>query len=156
MKILTKSFYFIFFLIYTVKGIPTPINSNIYNKIDLNKKYILSENFEENIYDTKNNAVFQINSGNITNEDEEKIKKDNEVKDNREKNKIILFIFLGSFLLIILITFIIISIYIRKHNLDIDGTIEEDQDYSNIGGITGGSEKDDTKNNIKTEEGKIN
>ena len=156
MKILTKSFYFIFFLIYNVKGILTPINSNIYNKIDLNKKYILSENFEESIHDTKNNAVFQINSGNITNEDEEKIKKDNEVKDNREKNKIILFIFLGSFLVIILITFIIISIYLRKHTLDIDGTIEEDQDYSNIGGITGGSEKDDTKNNIKTEEGKIN
>ena len=155
MKILTKSFYFIFFLIYNVQGIPTPINSNIHNKIDLIKEY-LSENIEENIYDTKNNAVFQKNSGNLTNDEEEKIKKDNEVKDNREKNKIILFIFLGSFLLIILITFIIISIYIRKHNLDIDGTIEEDQDYSNIGGITGGSEKDDTKNNIKTEEGKIN
>ena len=150
MKILTKSFYFIFFLIYNVKGILTPINSNIYNKIDLNKKYILSENFEESIHDTKNNAVFQKNSGNLTNDEEEK------VNENREKNKIILFIFLGSFLLIILITFIIISIYIRKHNLDIDGTIEEDQDYSNIGGITGGSEKDDTKNNIKTEEGKIN
>ena len=155
MKILTKSFYFIFFLIYNVQGIPTPINSNIHNKIDLIKEY-LSENIEENIYDTKNNAVFQKNSGNLTNDEEEKIKKDNEVKDNREKNKIILFIFLGSFLVIILITFIIISIYIRKHNLDIEGTIEEDQDYSNIGGITGGSEKDDTKNNIKTEEGKIN
>ena len=150
MKILTKSFYFIFFLIYNVKGIPTPINSNIYNKIDLNKKYILSENFEESIHDTKNNAVFQKNSGNLTNDEEEK------VNENRDKNKIILFIFLGSFLVIILITFIIISIYIRKHNLDIEGTIEEDQDYSNIGGITGGSEKDDTKNNIKTEEGKIN
>ena len=149
MKILTKLFYFIFFLIYNVKGIPTPINSNIYNKINLIKEY-LSENTKENIYDTKNDAIFQKNSGNATND------KDNEVNENREKNKIILFIFLGSFLVIILITFIIISIYIRKHNLDIEGTIEEDQDYSNIGGITGGSEKDDTKNNIKTEEGKIN
>ena len=149
MKILTKSFYFIFFLIYNVQGIPTPINSNIHNKIDLIKEY-LSENIEENIYDTKNNAVFQKNSGNLTNDEEEK------VNENRDKNKIILFIFLGSFLVIILITFIIISIYIRKHNLDIEGTIEEDQDYSNIGGITGASEKDDTKNNIKTEEGKIN
>ena len=149
MKILTKLFYFIFFLIYNVKGIPTPINTNIYNKIDLIKEY-LSENTKENIYDTKNDAIFQKNSGNATND------KDNEVNENREKNKIILFIFLGSFLVIILITFIIISIYIRKHNLDIEGTIEEDQDYSNIGGITGGSEKDDIKNNIKTEEGKIN
>lgn len=249
MEIFITLIYLTFFLIYIVNSIPTAINSNIYNKINLNKditeiflkaenyhyttvelifshpsryyitfneyveqkssayknnqtgliiknelifgknkvflkkdnnqngiilsiflkenkgqndfvyiKYTLSNNFEENKYIIKNDEIYQINSEKLKNDDKKEGEKseEEEVKENLEKNKMILFIFLGSFLIIILITFIIISIHIKKHDVDNDDIIEEDQDYSNIGGITNATEKDDTQENIKTEGDKIN
>ena len=249
MQIFITLIYLTFFLIYIVNSIPIAINSNIYNKINLNKditeiflkaenyhyitveiffshasryyisfneyaeqnnsayknnqtdliikselklgknkvllkninnqngiilsiflkenqgqndfvyiKYTLSNNIEENKFTNKNNEIYQINSEKLKNDEKKEGEKseEEEVKENLEKNKMILFIFLGSFLIIILITFIIISIHIKKHEVDNDDIIEEDQDYSNIGGITNATEKDDTQENIKNEGDKIN
>ncbi len=101
-------------------------------------KYIVSNNINEENYDKDNKYLsFENNSENSdkTDDDNGEIS-DEEVDKNREKNKMILFIVLASFIGIVLITCIAVISYLYFHNITVEETIEEDHDYSDIGGIT--------------------
>jgi hypothetical protein len=116
------------------------INARVYND-DNEKEEILHYEF----------LTFKINDPqNGTDEKTEEEKEEEEVKQHREDNQTLLFIFLGIFVGLILITFIIIFVYLKCYGGG--DAIEEDQDYSNIGGITATSsnEKDGTTDDNKT------
>ena len=116
------------------------INAKVYND-DNEKEEILHYEF----------LTFKINDPqNGTDEKTEDEKEEEEVKQHREDNQTLLFIFLGIFVGLILITFIIIFVYLKCYGGG--DAIEEDQDYSNIGGITATSsnEKDGTTDDNKT------
>ena len=116
------------------------INAKVYND-DNEKEEILHYEF----------LTFKINDPqNGSDEKTEEEKEEEEVKQHREDNQTLLFIFLGIFVGLILITFIIIFVYLKCYGGG--DAIEEDQDYSNIGGITATSsnEKDGTTDDNKT------
>ena len=133
----------------TIKFKGPTIKSDMFVKLESNKNYnkeqILlisakvdnSENEEEILH--YEYLTFKISSGNNNNDIKTEEDEEKEIKENRKKNESLLFIFLGVFVLIIVITFVLMFVYLKNYsNREI---IEEDQDYSNIGGITGTIEK---------------
>ena len=120
------------------------INANVYN----------DDNEREEILHYKY-LLFKTNTGNInlndgTDEKSPEEKEEEDVKHNREKNVTLLFIFMGIFIAIILITFTSIFVYLKYFGGG-DYAIEEEQDYSGIGGITSG-ENDGTENSKSEDE----
>ena len=116
------------------------INAKVY-KDDNEKEEILHYEF----------LTFKINDPQNGNDEKtEEEKEEEEVKQHREDNQTLLFIFLGIYVGLILITFIIIFVYLKCYGGS--DAIEEDQDYSNIGGITAtaSNEKDGTTDDNKT------
>ena len=73
----------------------------------------------------------------------------NSSTDGKEKNEYILFIIMGSFGGIVILTFIIVFIYVKINGNKTD--IEEDTDYKDIGKIEAPSNKTD-KGNVNEEE----
>ena len=67
-----------------------------------------------------------------------------DVEKNRDKNKILLIIIMAAFVGIIFLTFIIIFSYLKCKEDGIEDSIEEEKDYSNIGGLTPSKTEDDT------------
>ena len=65
-----------------------------------------------------------------------------DVEKNRENNKLLLFIITGGFVGIVFLTFIIFFIFIKCCNKETGELIEEEKDYSNIGGIVSGKSED--------------
>ena len=127
--------------------ISAKVNYNNIEESVLHYEYLTFQNFKEN--ENNNNGT----NGNKEDSQEE------EVKANRENNKKILFIITGSFVVIIIISFISIVSYIKCHEVSNENVIEEDQDYSNIGGIinkTEVTEKEDTTEDSRTNEELMN
>ena len=127
--------------------ISAKVNYNNIEESFLHYEYLTFQNFKEN--ENNNNGT----NGNKEDSQEE------EVKANRENNKKILFIITGSFVVIIIISFISIVSYIKCHEVSNENVIEEDQDYSNIGGIINKSEvteKEDTTEDSRTNEELMN
>ena len=110
------------------------INAKVYNE-DNEKEEIIHYEF----------LIFKIKEQKTEEEKEEE-----KVENHRKDNQILLFIFMGIFIGLILITFIIIFVYLKCCGGG--DAIEEDQDYSNIGGITATSttEKDSVTEDNRT------
>lgn len=106
--------------------------SNVINDDNYNNGYISFETNSENKNET---------SGEIT---------DEEVEKNRQKNKTLLFGILAGFIAIVLITCIAVICYLRCHDITVEETIEEDKDYSNIGGITPNKSTSDNNDDDKS------
>ena len=133
----------------TIKLKGATIKSDMFVKLESNKndnkeqillisaKVDNSEN-EEEIFHYEY-LTFKISSGNNNNDGKTEEDEEKEIKENRKKNESLLFIFLGVFVLIIVITFVLMFVYLKIYS--VREIIEEDQDYSNIGGITGTIEK---------------
>ena len=127
--------------------ISAKVNYNNIEESVLHYEYLTFQNFKENE---------KINNGTNGNKEDSQ---EEEVKANRENNKKILFIITGSFVVIIIISFISIVSYIKCHEVSNENVIEEDQDYSNIGGIinkTEVTEKEDTTEDSRTNEELMN
>ena len=75
---------------------------------------------------------------------------DEKVNENREKNKLLFYIIMAVFVGIIIITFIIVFSYIKCHNNKNIDDIEEETDYSNIGGIRANRTYEDKTDDDKT------
>ena len=75
---------------------------------------------------------------------------DEKVNENREKNKLLFYIIMAVFVGIIIITFIIVFSYIKCHNNKNVDDIEEETDYSNIGGIRANRTYEDKTDDDKT------
>ena len=109
------------------------VNNNKNNFVYI--KYKVSNDIDGQNYTKDNEYIsFETNSGN-NNETNDEIT-DEEVDKNREKNKTMLYIILAGFIAIVLITCIAVICYLKCHDITVEETIEEDKDYSNIGGIT--------------------
>ena len=106
------------------------------NKV--NAETIISE---KSIEETEDNS-----SSDGSDEDKGSNKKDEngeiDVEKNRENNKLLLFIITGGFVGIVFLTFIIFFIFIKCCNKETGELIEEEKDYSNIGGIVSGKSED--------------
>ena len=120
------------------------VNNNNTEESNIHYEYLTFQLNNENNNNSNNN-----NTNNNNTEENQEIS-DEEVEENRNKNKTLLFIFLGIFAAVIIITFIAIFIYIKFHEGQEDNTIEEDRDYSGIGGIINKNDnyekEDDTTN----------
>ena len=120
------------------------VNNNNTEESNIHYEYLTFQLNNEN-----NNNSNNTNTNNNNTEENQEIS-DEEVEENRNKNKTFLFIFLGIFAAVIIITFIAIFIYIKFHEGQEDNTIEEDRDYSGIGGIINKNDnyekEDDTTN----------
>lgn len=147
----------------TMKLKGSTITSNMFIKLEQNqnekKEQILLINAR--VYNDENEKeeilhyeylTFEINSGNNPNNgnfEKSKEEEDEEIKNNRDKNEILLFVFMGIFIGFIVITFTAIFIYLKCYGGG--DAIEEEQDYSDIGGITVTSnEKDGVTEDSKT------
>ena len=121
------------------------VNNNNTEESNIHYEYLTFQLNNEN----NNNSNNSNNTNNNNTEENQEIS-DEEVEENRNKNKTFLFIFLGIFAAVIIITFIAIFIYIKFHEGQEDNTIEEDRDYSGIGGIINKNDnyekEDDTTN----------
>ena len=121
------------------------VNNNNTEESNIHYEYLTFQLNNEN----NNNSNNSNNTNNNNTEENQEIS-DEEVEENRNKNKTLLFIFLGIFAAVIIITFIAIFIYIKFHEGQEDNTIEEDRDYSGIGGIINKNDnyekEDDTTN----------
>ena len=88
------------------------------------------------------------------NETEKEEKKDedtsSETKDPKEENEYILYIIMGSFGGIVILTFIAVLIYVKLNGNKQD--IEEDNDYKDIGKIEPNTKKETDKGNVNEEE----
>lgn len=122
------------------------VNNNNTEESNIHYEYLTFQLNNENNNNSNNNTNNNINN----NTEENQEISDEEVEENRNKNKTFLFIFLGIFAAVIIITFIAIFIYIKFHEGQEDNTIEEDRDYSGIGGIINKNDnyekEDDTTN----------
>ena len=120
------------------------VNNNNTEESNIHYEYLTFQLNNENNNNSNNN-----NTNNNNTEENQEIS-DEEVEKNRNKNKTFLFIFLGIFAAVIIITFIAIFIYIKFHEGQEDNAIEEDRDYSGIGGIINKNDnyekEDDTTN----------
>ena len=61
---------------------------------------------------------------------------------------------MAGFVAIILITFIVVYTYIKCHENTVEEVIEEDQNYSDIGGLTPSKNETDISHDEKNEENK--
>ena len=80
----------------------------------------------------------------------DKEKEGEKAKDPKEENEYILYIIMGSFGGIVILTFIAVLIYIKLNGNKPD--IEEDNDYKDIGKIEPSSKKETDKGNVNEEE----
>ena len=123
------------------------VNNNNTEESNIHYEYLT---FQLNNENNNNSNINTNNNTNNNNTEENQEISDEEVEENRNKNKTFLFIFLGIFAAVIIITFIAIFIYIKFHEGQEDNTIEEDRDYSGIGGIINKNDnyekEDDTTN----------
>ena len=142
MMIISKVFLSSIFLFSIILASPENNQNNIYTKINLNLE---NYNAPEKILDN-NYLIFEQSLSN-SNDNKSKEITDEEVKKNRENNKRLLFFVLAGFVAIVLITFIVAYSYLKCHeNAVSPQVIEEDQNYSDIGGLT--------PNKIEAEENK--
>ena len=80
----------------------------------------------------------------------DKEKEGEKAKDPKEENEYILYIIMGSFGGIVILTFIAVLIYVKLNGNKPD--IEEDNDYKDIGKIEPSSKKETDKGNVNEEE----
>ena len=131
--LISKLFLSTIFLFSFILASPTNIQNNIYTKINLNlDNYNIPEKNLDNNY-----LIFEQSLSNSTQDNKSKEITDEEVKKNREKNKSLLFFILSGFVAIVLISFIVVYSYLKCHtSAGSPQVIEEDQNYSDIGGLT--------------------
>ena len=155
MMLTTKIFLSAIFLFSFILVSPTPIQNNIYSQINPNLDIIDSNSYnnKQKIFSDEYLIFAQSDnsSDNITNPDEIT---DEDIEKNKEKNKNFLFFILAGFVAIILITFIVVYTYIKCHENTVEEVIEEDQNYSDIGGLTPSKNETDISHDEKNEENK--
>ena len=133
MILISKIFFSFIFLFSIILASPTNLKNDIYTKINLNLE---NYNAPEKKLDS-NYLIFEQSLSNSSNENKSKEITDEDVKKNREKNKSLLFFILAGFVGIVLITFIVVYSYLKCHENTVSPqVIEEDQNYSDIGGLT--------------------
>ena len=133
MILISKIFFSFIFLFSIILASPTNLKNDIYTKINLNlENYNVPEKKLDNNY-----LIFEQSLSNSTDKNKSKEITDEDVKKNREKNKSLLFFILAGFVGIVLITFIVVYSYLKCHKNTVSPqVIEEDQNYSDIGGLT--------------------
>ena len=152
--LISKIFLSSIFLFSFILASPTNLQNNIYTKVNLN---IENFNVPEKILDN-NYLIFGQNLGNSSDKDKSGEITDEDIKKNREKNKNLLFFILAGFVAIVLITFIVVYSYLKCHENPVSPqVIEEDQNYSDIGGLTpskieADANKEEKNDEIKKEE----
>ena len=133
MILISKIFFSFIFLFSIILASPTNLKNDIYTKINLNLE---NYNVPEKKLDS-NYLIFEQSLSNSSNENKSKEITDEDVKKNREKNKSLLFFILAGFVGIVLITFIVVYSFLKCHENTVSPqVIEEDQNYSDIGGLT--------------------
>ena len=138
-----------------LKGEATKTDNFIKIKAPLNEKkdQVLLINAKVKNGDEEEQILhYEINAFKVEEESGERVWPDDkgEEEDNRKKNAPILYIIMGSFGGIVILTFIIVLVYI-KLNGD-KPNIEEDNDYKDIGKIEPNSNKETDKGNVNEEE----
>ena len=154
--IITKIFLPTIFLFSFIIAPPTILQNNIYSKINSNLETLISDkyNVREKIIDNQY-LIFGQNLGNSSDSNKSAEITDEDVKKNREKNRNLLFFILAGFVAIVLITFIVVYSYLKcRENSVSPQVIEEDQNYSDIGGLTPSKTDPDSNKEEKNDENK--
>ena len=149
MILISKIFFSFIFLFSIILASPINLKNDIYTKINLNlENYNAPEKKLESNY-----LIFEQNLSNSTDENKSKEITDEDVKKNREKNKSLLFFILAGFVGIVLITFIVVYSYLKCHENTVSPqVIEEDQNYSDIGGLTPNKNEAEANKEEKSDE----
>ena len=149
MILISKIFFSFIFLFSIILSSPTNLKNDIYTKINLNLE---NYNVPEKKLDS-NYLIFEQSLSNSSNENKSKEITDEDVKKNREKNKSLLFFILAGFVGIVLITFIVVYSYLKCHENTVSPqVIEEDQNYSDIGGLTPNKNEAEANKEEKSDE----
>ena len=154
--LISKIFLSNFFLFSFIIASPTIVQNKIYSKINSNLNVLVSDTFnaQKKIIDNQY-LIFGQNLGNISESNKSGEITDEDVRKNRENNRTLLFCILAGFVAIVLITFIAVYSYLKCHENSVNPqVIEEDQNYSDIGGLTPSKTFPDSSKEEKSDENK--
>ena len=131
--------------------IKAPLNEKKDQALLINAK-VKNGDEEEQIlhYELSDFKVEEESGERVWPDDKEKEKEGEKAKDPKEENEYILYIIMGSFGGIVILTFIAVLIYVKLNGNKPD--IEEDNDYKDIGKIEPSSKKETDKGNVNEEE----